>query len=339
MQKLPICGMTIAELARNLDLNCLDSSYAFKIAYWIYKKRIREISDMQNISKDIKELLSEKFISGLSDPINIQISKDKSEKYLFKVPDDRSFETVYLPENKRKTICVSSQAGCRMGCSFCLTGKFGFKGNLSAGEIINQIISQPHAGEITHAVFMGMGEPLDNISEVIKACNIMTAEWGLSLGVRNVTVSTVGITPGIIEFLEKSKCNLTLSLHSPFPEERREVIPAERKYPFIEIISILDRTHSIDRRRISVAYIMIKGINDTDRHFNGLRDLLKDIGVRVNLIPFNTTPGSVYESSTPDRMQFFKHNLVISGISTSIRKPRGNDISAACGLLVAELTE
>jgi 23S rRNA (adenine2503-C2)-methyltransferase len=335
MPKLPICGMTLTELTSNLEVNGIDSAYAIKIAYWIYKKRIGEISEIKNISKGVKEILSEKFYSGLSAPVNIQISKDKSEKYLFRVPDGRSFETVYLPEIKRKTLCVSSQAGCRMGCTFCLTGKNGFSGNLSAGDIINQIISQPHADELTHIVFMGMGEPMDNLEEVIKACNIITAEWGLSLSARNVTVSTVGITSGIIEFLEKSKCNLTLSLHSPFSDERREFIPVERKYPFKDIIDILGVDYLKDRRRISVAYIMIKGINDTELHFKALRDLLYNIRIRVNLIPFNILPGSDYKPSTPERMHYFKHNLIISGISASIRKPRGNDISAACGLLVA----
>lgn len=339
MQKLPICGMNLDELTSNLKINGIDSAYAVKIAYWIYRKRIREISEIRNISKGIKDILSEKFSSGLSAPVESQKSNDKSEKYHFRLPDGRIFETVYLPENKRKTLCVSSQAGCRMGCTFCLTGQNGFSGNLSAGDIINQIISHPHAGELSHVVFMGMGEPMDNLSEVIKACNIITAEWGLSLSARNVTVSTVGITPGIIEFLEKSKCNITLSLHSPFSHERREFIPAERKYPFREIVDILGRVSLKEKRRISVAYIMMDGINDTDLHFKKIRDLLYDIKIRVNLIPFNTFNGSVYKPSTPDRMQFFKHNLVMSGISASIRKPRGNDISAACGLLAARLEE
>jgi 23S rRNA (adenine2503-C2)-methyltransferase len=217
-----------------------------------------------------------------------------------------------------------------------MTGRYGYMGNLTAGEIVNQIICQPHAGEITHVVFMGMGEPMDNINEVIKACNIITAEWGISLSTKNVTVSTVGITHGIIEFIEKSKCNLTFSLYSPFSEERREVINVERKYPFLEIIKALSRVKLKDKRRISIAYLMINGINDTDRHFNALRDLLLGTNIRVNLLPYNRTHGSDPMPSTSERMQFFKHNLMIKGIPASIRKSRGNDISAGCGLLAAK---
>jgi 23S rRNA (adenine2503-C2)-methyltransferase len=335
MPKKIICGMTLDEITHSLEVNGIDSSYSLKLAYWVYKKRIREITEINNISTPIKRLLSEKFEPGLFFPVNIQKSRDSTEKYLFSTPDGRNFETVYLQEAKRKTLCVSTQSGCRMGCVFCMTGRYGFKGNLSAGEIVNQIICQPHAGEITHVVFMGMGEPMDNIVEIINACNIITAEWGISLSTRNVTVSTVGITHGIIEFIEKSKCNLTISLYSPFPEERREVIPAEKSYPFKEILKVLSTDRFKDKRRVSVAYVMINDVNDTERHLNALRNLLCNTNIRVNLLPYNKTPLSSQLSSTAERMQFFKHNLVISGIPASIRKSRGNDISAACGMLAA----
>jgi 23S rRNA (adenine2503-C2)-methyltransferase len=335
MHKSIICGMTLDELTCSLEEYGIDPSYAVKIAYWVYKKRIREISEITNISNEIKKLISDRFIPGLLAPVDIQRSPDKTEKFLFFTSDRKSFETVYLPESRRQTICVSTQSGCRMGCTFCQTGKNEFIGNLSAGEMVNQIISQPQAAEITHVVFMGMGEPMDNINEVIKACNIITAEWGLSLSSRNVTVSTVGITEGIIEFLEKSKCNIAFSLYSPFPGERREVIPAERSYPFHEIINILNSYHFTTKRRFSVAYMMINNINDTDKHFYALRDLLQGTKIKVNLIPYNITPDSCNIPSTPERMHFFKHNLIISGIPASIRKTRGNDISAACGMLAA----
>jgi 23S rRNA (adenine2503-C2)-methyltransferase len=337
MQKSVLCGMTPDELIRNLDQTGIDSSNALKLTYWVYKKRIREISEINNISKEIKKLVSENFEPGLFGPVKIQISKDKTEKYLFQTPDGRNFEAVYLPEARRKTLCVSTQSGCRIGCTFCMTGRYGYMGNLTAGEIVNQIICQPHAGEITHVVFMGMGEPMDNINEVIKACNIITAEWGISLSAKNVTVSTVGITHGIIEFIEKSKCNLAFSLYSPFSEERREVINVEREYPFLEIIKVLSRVKLKDKRRISIAYLMINGINDTGRHLNALRDLLLGTNIRVNLLPYNRTQDSDPMPSTSERMLFFKHNLMIKGIPASIRKSRGNDISAGCGLLAAKL--
>jgi len=328
--------MTLDELTDSLQVNGIDSSYAVRLAYWIYKKRISGFSEITNISKTIKAVITEKFETGLFNPVSLKSSKDKTEKYLFKTSDGRKFESVYIPEIKRNTLCVSVQSGCRMGCSFCLTGKYGFNGDLSAGEIVNQIISNPHAGEVTNVVFMGMGEPLDNIEAVLKACSIITAEWGLSIGARNVTVSTVGIPEGITEFLEKSKCNLTLSLHSPFPEERSLVIPVEIKYPFKSILDTLAGSRLKSRRRISIAYIMIKGMNDTDNHLSALKTLLKNTGIRVNLLPYNKIPGSGSIPSAYDRMLHFKHELVISGIPASIRKSRGSDIYAACGLLAAD---
>lgn len=334
--KHPLCGMTIEELSHHFDEEGIGSSYALKIAYWVYKKRINGIQEISNVSKEIKGLLSARYYPGLYSPVRILRSADNSEKYMFSTPDGRCFETVYLPEGKRKTLCVSSQAGCRMGCTFCLTGGNGFNGNLSAGEIINQIISSPHAGEITHIVFMGMGEPMDNVIEVIKACNIITAEWGLSISNRNVTVSTVGITEGIVEFLKQSRCNIAFSLYSPFSEERSAVIPAERRYPFSEIMKVLSYGNRNARRRISIAYMMINAINDTDVHLNALKELLKGTGIKVNLLTYNETNNPVFMPSSPERMQFFKHDLVVSGISASIRKSRGIDISAACGQLAGE---
>ena len=231
MIKRKLCGTTPGELGAEFETLGMDGSLGMKIAYWVYKKRIGEISEINNISKEILAGISEKFETGLYAPSETEISSDGTEKYLFFTDDGKKFESVYIPDKKRKTLCVSSQAGCRMGCKFCLTGKTGYNGNLSAGDIINQILSNPYAGEITNVVFMGMGEPLDNIVEVIRACEIISAQWGLSLGSSNLTVSTVGITDAISEFLNTTKCNLTLSLHSPFPDERMSVIPAESKKP------------------------------------------------------------------------------------------------------------
>lgn len=325
--------MTLDELSDSLRFNGIDTSYAVRLAHWVYKKRNSDLSEIPNISKSVKRELSEKYESGLFKPLSIKTSADKTEKYLFRTSEGLNFESVFIPDKKRKTLCVSAQSGCRMGCTFCLTGKFGFRGDLSAGEIINQIISHPYAGDVTNVVFMGMGEPMDNLEAVLKACNIITAEWGLSLSSRNITVSTVGIPQGIIEFLEKSKCNLTLSLHSPFPEERSKVIPVEKKYPFKSIMEDLAQFHKNGIRRISIAYIMIEGMNDTDNHLSALKALVMNSGIRVNLLPYNKIPDSGLIPSSYERMLHFKHNLVVSGISASIRKPRGSDISAACGLL------
>ena len=262
-----------------------------------------------------------------------EVSADKSVKYLFRTETGKEFETVYIPDNKRNTVCVSTQSGCRMGCSFCVTGRYGFRGNLTAGEIINQIIAIPQAKKVTHVVFMGMGEPMDNLENVLKACRIITAEWGLAISSRNVTVSTVGIMPGVEQFLHSSDCNLTLSLYSPFSEERKKIIPVENHYPVDKIIDLMKNFKVKKKRRLSLAYVMVKDLNDTDRHLEGLKAILKGSAIRVNLLPYHSVLNDQNCSSSDERMQFFKHNLIVSGISASIRKSRGTDISAACGLL------
>jgi 23S rRNA (adenine2503-C2)-methyltransferase len=220
-----------------------------------------------------------------------------------------------------------------MGCSFCVTAKYGYRGNLTAGEIVNQIIAIPQSEKVTHVVFMGMGEPMDNLENVLKACKILTAEWGLAISARNVTVSTVGILPAVEQFLKNSDCNLTLSLYSPFPNERKRMVPAENKYPVNTIINLLKNFPLKKKRRLSVAYVMMKDLNDSDRHLEELKSILTGSSIRVNLLPYHFVPDDKNSSSSAERMQVFKHNLIVSGVSASIRKSRGEDISAACGLL------
>jgi 23S rRNA (adenine2503-C2)-methyltransferase len=270
---------------------------------------------------------------GINLPLASEVSEDKSVKYLFRTEDGKEFETVYIPDQKRNTVCVSTQSGCRMGCSFCITARYGYRGNLTAGEIVNQIIAIPQSENVTHVVFMGMGEPMDNLENVFKACKIITAEWGLAISARNVTVSTVGLMPAVEQFLQNSDCNLTLSLYSPFPEERKNMVPAENKYPVHTIIKLIKKFPLKKKRRLSIAYVMIKDLNDSDCHLEELKSILKGSAIRVNLLPYHTIPGDQKSSSSVERMQVFKHNLIISGVSASIRKSRGTDISAACGLL------
>jgi 23S rRNA (adenine2503-C2)-methyltransferase len=223
-----------------------------------------------------------------------------------------------------------------MGCPFCVTGRYGFHGNLRAGEIVNQVIGLPVAEKVTHVVFMGMGEPMDNLRDVLNACEIITSEWGLAISPRNVTVSTVGIIPGVTRFLDESNCNLTLSLYSPFPGERLKVIPAEKSNPFREILEVMQNSPVKKKRRMSIAYVMVSGINDSESHLQELKNLLAGTGIRINLLPYHPA-GDTNVPSPPQKMQYFKHNLMTSGISASIRKSRGADISAACGLLAAGL--
>jgi 23S rRNA (adenine2503-C2)-methyltransferase len=335
--KKPLCGMTSDDLYRFISLHGFSKGQAVKVLMSIYRKGITEPSLIKDIPKELKDLLSEEFSTGIYSSVSSNESNDGTIKYLFRNNSGLEFETVFIPDKKRNTVCVSTQAGCRMGCLYCLTGRFGFQGNLSAGDIINQMISLPRTSKISHVVFMGMGEPMDNIEEVLKACKILTSQWGLSISCRNVTVSSVGIMAGMIEFLKRSDCNLTLSLHSPFPEERKIFVPVETKYPVSEIIDILRSYPLSKKRRLSVAYVMIRDINDSDRHLAELKKLLSTSSIRVNLLPYHRTDNDSFYSSSEERMQFFKHNLVISGISASIRKSRGEDISAACGLLASGL--
>ena len=332
-----LCGTTIDELRSFLLEMGFNDDHASRILISIYRKGVKTPREISNVSGEMRNALATHFSTGIFPPRNTQCSSDGTEKYLFRNDSELEFETVYLSEKKRRTVCISTQAGCRMGCPFCVTGEYGFRGNLSAADMINQVISLPGSKEVTHIVFMGMGEPMDNIDEVLKACTIMTSKWGLALSPGNITVSSVGIMPGITEFLTRSECNLTISLHSPFPDERKKMVPAEKKYPVRKIIEYLQLYPHKKKRRLSVAYIMIKDFNDTNSHLQELITLFKGTSIRVNLLPFHKVKNDNAETSTDERMLFFKHNLVISGISASIRKSRGADISAACGLLATDL--
>lgn len=339
MVKKSLCGLTADEIFDLIGPLNFTSSHAISISNSIYKKGISNISEMVKIPYRFKEELFNIAVTGIYLPLASEVSADKSVKYMFRTENGKEFETVYIPDYKRNTVCVSTQSGCRMGCSFCITGRYGFRGNLTAGEIVNQILAIPQAGKVTHIVFMGMGEPMDNLENVLKACSIITAEWGLAISSRNITVSTVGIMPGVEQFLQRSDCNLTLSLYSPFSVERREIIPVENKFPVLNIIEMMKNFPLKKRRRLSIAYIMIKNLNDTDSHLEELKAILKGSKIRVNLLSYHPGNNDKNCSSPAERMQFFKHNLIISGISASIRKSRGADISAACGLLAAGLKQ
>jgi 23S rRNA (adenine2503-C2)-methyltransferase len=335
MVKKILCGSTADEIFDLIKPYGFTPVHAVLISNSIYKKRISDISLFPKIPSRLKGELLNMAVSGIQPAITSVVSADKSVKHLFRTESGKVFETVYIPDKKRNTVCVSTQSGCRMGCSICATSTFGFRGNLTEGEIINQIIAIPQAGKITHVVFMGMGEPMDNLENVIKACRIITAEWGLSISSRNVTVSTVGLMPGVEQFLQKSDCNLTLSLYSPFSEERKKIFPVENQYPVRKIIEMMKKFPVRKKRRLSLAYVMVKDLNDTDKHFDRLRSVLQGTSIRVNLLPYNPMPDDKKTPSPDERMHYFKHNLILSGISASIRKPRGTDISAACGLLAA----
>jgi 23S rRNA (adenine2503-C2)-methyltransferase len=339
MNKKFLCGLNSTEILELIEPFGFEYSHALKISNSIYKKGIADIQQIEGIPKKLKEVLSDIAETGIVKPVASELSRDGSVKYLFRTASGKSFETVYLPDKKRNTVCVSSQSGCKMGCSFCLTAKYGFKGNLTPAEILSQVISIPQSGKITNVVFMGMGEPMDNLDNVLKACSIITSESGVALSHRNITVSTIGILPEVQQFLTRSECNLTLSLYSPFGEERMKSIPMETRFTAESVISILKSFPLKRKRRLSVAYLMIDGVNDTENHLSELRSLLTGSSIRVNLLPYHQVMNDANRSSSAERMQYFKHTLVTSGISASIRKSRGADISAACGLLATGLKQ
>lgn len=336
MEKIKLCGLTINELCGNIQVPGFSMHHALKITNSIYKKGIASFDLIPDIPLKIKKELENCAVSGIFAPVKSEVSADGTMKFLFE-SGGKKYETVYMPEDKRHTVCVSSQSGCRMGCPVCVTGKYGFHGNLTAGEIVNQVISIPDASKITHVVFMGMGEPMDNLENVLKACEILTAGWGMAIGRKNITVSSVGLTDGIRRFLRESDCNLAVSLFSPFPEERREIVPAERKYPLSEIARLMKEFPSDKKRRLTFSYVMISGLNDTDRHLEGLKGLVCGTGIRINLLPYHKLPDDSCNPSPAERMNHFRHELMMSGISASVRRSRGNDISAACGLLASGL--
>jgi len=333
MQKEKLYGKTLNELVAVTKRLGLPGFAARQIADWLYKKEVGSIEEMTNLSKKARELLANDYEFGLSEPVKESISQDGTKKYLYKVLNAKYIETAYIPETDRATICVSSQAGCKMGCIFCATGLQGFQGSLSANEILNQFRSLPDFKTITNMVYMGMGEPLDNITEVLKSLDILTSEWGYAWSPTRITVSTVGLIAGIKEFLEKSRCHLAVSLHSPFDEERRRLMPIQRTNVLADILDIIRNFEMNSQRRISFEYILFKDINDTPRHIKELARILNGIKCRINIIRFHKIPGSEFFSPDEEATIRFRDALNAKGILTTIRASRGVDIQAACGLL------
>ncbi len=329
----PLFGKTLDELkaiSKELDLPAFTGK---QLAEWIYQKEVGSIEEMTNLSKKAREKLSSKYSLGLQEPVDIQESVDGTKKYLFPGTPGKFIETAYIPDRERSTVCVSSQVGCKMGCLFCMTGKQGFQGNLSAGEILNQYRSIPEWRKLSNIVYMGMGEPLDNLDEVLKSLEILTSPWGFALSPRRITVSTIGITPAILNFLENSEAHLAVSLHTPFDEERRKLMPVQQVYPLKEVLNEIRSWDFGRQRRISFEYILFKGLNDSAAHVNELSRILQGIKCRINLIRFHPIPGTPLESPDEKTINDFKDRLMAKGITTTIRASRGQDIWAACGLL------
>ncbi len=331
-----LAGKTLAELEAIVTGRGWPRYTARQIAEWLYRQRACTIDQMTNISKSLRQELAENFVTGRSHPVNAEKSSDGTVKYLFATLDGGYVETVYIPEGNRHTLCVSSQAGCRMGCAFCMTARQGLHGQLSAGEILNQIISIPETELLTNIVYMGMGEPLDNLDAVLNSLEILSDDYGPGMSPRRITVSTIGILPAMQEFLERSRCHLAVSLHSPFPEERKRLVPAEKLNPLNEIIKTIRRFPMEKQRRISFEYIVFKDLNHSQKHVNALARLLQGIRCRINLIRFHPIPGSPLKAPEEENLYSFREAIENKGLITTIRKSRGLDIQAACGLLATK---
>ncbi len=329
----PLFGKTLTELQEITNQLGLPKFTAKQLSQWLYNKQASSFEQMTNLSKKARTMMAEKYTIGLTEPRTVQTSSDGTKKYLFKSDIKGYIEAAYIPEPKRHTLCVSSQVGCKMNCSFCATGKQGFQANLSAKEILNQITSIPESELLTNLVYMGMGEPLDNLDEVLKSLEILTAEWGYGWNPRKITVSTIGITPAMKRFLDESKCHLAISLHNPFDDERSALMPVNKAYPVKEIINEVKKYPFDRHRRVSFEYIVFGGVNDSRRHVNELARLLNGINCRINLIRFHTNPGSLLNGTDEKSLLAFKDALNAKGIVTTIRASRGQDIDAACGLL------
>ena len=333
MNKKPLFGLTLSQLTDLVLAEGLPKFAAKQIADWLYKKDIESIDQMTNLSIDARNKLKEKYRIGLVKPSSVAESADGTKKYLFTTESLKFVEAAYIPDNDRATLCVSSQVGCKMGCLFCMTGKQGFQGNLSAGEIVNQLRSIPERHKVTNIVYMGMGEPLDNLDNVLGSLDILTADWGMAMSPRRITVSSIGVKPAMIKFLELSQCHLAISLHNPFDEERKALMPIENVYPIQDVVDEIRNYDFSGQRRVSFEYIMFEGLNDTPVHVKGMVKLLKNLNCRVNLIRFHPIPNSPLKGSADEQVFKFRDALTAKGIFTTIRASRGLDIQAACGLL------
>ena len=350
-RKLKLLGLNPEELkALSLEMG-LPSYTAKQIARWLYVRKVRSIDMMTDLSKAARALLSERYEVGVSEPTHVVTSVDGTRKYLFPVKcsrsnalnppvepsfEEASVEAVMIPDQERATLCVSSQSGCKMGCRFCMTGRQGFHGNLSAAEILSQFIGVQESDKLTNAVFMGMGEPLDNYENVSRAIEILTADWGFGWSPKRITLSSIGVLPNLKRFLDDSKCHLAISLHDPFPQERLQLMPAQKAWNIEDVIRLIKQYDFSGQRRVSFEYTMFAGLNDTKAHADALSRLLKGLECRVNLIRFHKIPDFPYETSPDLIMENFKSRLCNNGITTTIRASRGEDILAACGMLAGQ---
>ncbi len=341
MEKTPLIGMTLAELQDVAIKGKMPKFVGKQLAEWLYCKGVTSFDEMINISKRNRAWLAENYIVGREKPVKAAASTDGTVKYLFSVGDGRTIESVYIPDRDRATLCVSSQVGCKMNCYFCATGKMGFRKQLTAAQIMNQILSIPPAPEpgrapmtpLSNIVFMGMGEPLDNFSELYKVLQILTEPWGMAWSPKRITVSTVGKLPELKELLDKTQVHVAISVHTADIRERESMMPAQKAFPISAVMKLLSAYDFSHQRRLSLEYIMWRGVNDDIAHAEMLVKLIGDLDCRVNLIRFHKVPGIDLHPASEDRMLMFRNYLNSKGITATIRASRGEDIAAACGQL------
>ena len=359
--KEKLLGMTLQDL-KDAAVKCgLKPFVGTQLADWLYAKRAGSWDRMVNISKAGREALAERYDLGVSAPVGSAVSSDGTKKYLFDVgparqtPDrasdypaiplegaqgvtaNRRFvESVMIPEEDRKTLCVSSQAGCRMGCKFCMTGRNGFHGQLDAADILNQFLSIDEADQLTNTVFMGMGEPLDNYDAVSRALEVLTAPWGFAWSPKRITVSTIGVLPALKRYLDGQRCHLAVSLHNPFPDERLSIMPVQKAFDIREVLDLIRQYDFSGQRRVSFEYTMFAGFNDDKRHADALIRLLRGLECRVNLIRFHRIPDFPYDCASDAAMEAFRDRLNNHQVLCTIRSSRGEDILAACGMLAGQ---
>lgn len=340
----PLMGLTIEELT---DVARKMGAAAFvgkQMADWIYKKHVCRIDDMRNLPKKLQERLKEEYTIGNTAPVDAQRSVDGTIKYLYATHNGKYIETVYIPDGDRATLCVSTQVGCKMKCAFCMTGRQGYAASLTATDILNQVYSLPERTRLTNIVFMGQGEPFDNLDNVLRTTHIMTSEWGYGWSPKRITVSSVGLPDGLRRFLKESSCHIAISLHHPIPAERAKLMPIEKAFSIKEVVQILQSSEFYRKpgqynneharqRRLSFEYIVFAGINDSIRHADALLALLEGLDCRINLIRFHSIPDTPLQGVDDDHMLQFRDYLTAHGLFTTIRASRGQDIFAACGLL------
>ncbi len=332
-EKIPLLGMRPEEFRVVTTELGMPAFTAKQIAEWVYGKRVKTIDEMTNLSLRHREALKERYTIGCSEPVEAMRSIDGTVKYLFRTAGGHFIESVFIPDEERATLCVSSQVGCKMNCRFCMTGKQGFTAHLTPAEILNQIYSLPEADQLTNVVLMGMGEPLDNPDAVLRALHILTAPWGYGWSPKRITLSTIGLPQPLERFIEESECHLAVSLHSPIPQQRASLMPVEKAFPIQEVVNLLARYDWSKQRRLSFEYIVFKGVNDSLPYAKELTRLLRGLDCRINLIRFHAIPGADLEGTDMETLTRFRDYLTTHGIFTTIRASRGEDIFAACGML------